>query len=155
MKEIKRGQIWYCDLSPVVGSEQGGLRPCLVIQNDIGNKYSPTTIIAIITSRNTKAKLPTQHWINKGQGGLVCDSMVECEQIRTIDKSRLKKFMGTIGEKDQEEINRKIKISLAVWGKNAVFQNFPNLAKNGKPQILPPAATDNPVSAPNFSALKR
>lgn len=114
MKEIKRGQIWYCDLSPVVGSEQGGLRPCLVIQNDIGNKYSPTTIIAIITSRNTKAKLPTQHWINKGQGGLVCDSMVECEQIRTIDKSRLKKFMGTIGEKDQEEINRKIKISLAV-----------------------------------------
>ena len=108
MKEIKRGQIWYCDLSPVVGSEQGGLRPCLVIQNDIGNKYSPTTIIAIITSRNTKAKLPTQHWINKGQGGLVCDSMVECEQIRTIDKSRLKKFMGTIGEKDQEEINNRL-----------------------------------------------
>ena len=65
MKEIKRGQIWYCDLSPVVGSEQGGLRPCLVIQNDIGNKYSPTTIIAIITSRNTKGKLTTQHWINK------------------------------------------------------------------------------------------
>ena len=155
MKEIKRGQIWYCDLSPVVGSEQGGLRPCLVIQNDIGNKYSPTTIIAIITSRNTKAKLPTQHWINKGQGGLVCDSMVECEQIRTIDKSRLKKFMGTIGEKDQEEINRKIKISLAVWGKNAVFQNFPNLVKNGKPQIFSPAATDNPVSALNFSTLKR
>ena len=114
MKEIKRGQIWYCDLSPVVGSEQGGLRPCLVIQNNIGNKYSPTTIIAIITSRNTKAKLPTQHWINKGQCGLVCDSMVECEQIRTIDKTRLKKFMGTIGEKDQEEINKKIKISLAV-----------------------------------------
>ena len=114
MKEIKRGQIWYADLSPVVGSEQGGYRPILIIQNDIGNKYSPTTIIALITSRYTKAKLPTHYWLDKGEGGLVCDSMVECEQIRTIDKTRLKEFMGTIGEKDQEEINKKIKISLAV-----------------------------------------
>ena len=153
MKEIKRGQIWYADLSPVVGSEQGGLRPCLVIQNDIGNKYSPTTIIAIITSRYTKAKLPTQHWINKGQGGLVCDSMVECEQIRTIDKTRLKEFMGTIGEKDQEEINKKIKISLAVWGKCG-FPKFSKFGKKWKTAFFSPAATDNPVSAPNFSTLK-
>ena len=114
MKDIKRGQIYYADLSPVIGSEQGGLRPVLIIQNDIGNRYSPTTIIAIITSRHTKAKLPTQYWLDKGKGGLACDSMVECEQIRTIDKKRLKQLMGTIGEQDQKEIDKKIRISLSV-----------------------------------------
>ena len=113
-RQVKRGGVYWVNLGKKTGSVQAGKRLGVIIQNDVGNKYSPTTIIAIITSRNTKAKLPTQHWINKGQGGLICDSMVECEQIRTIDKSRLKKFMGTIGEKDQEEINRKIKISLAV-----------------------------------------
>ena len=112
--EIKRGQIWYADLSPVVGSEQGGVRPCLIIQNDVGNKYSPTTIIAIITSRHTKAKLPTQHWLDKGVGGLKCDSMVECEQVRTIDKKRLKELMGTIGEQDQKEIDKKIMVSFGL-----------------------------------------
>ena len=132
MKEIKRGQIWYADLSPVVGSEQGGLRPCLVIQNNIGNKYSPTTIIAIITSRNTKAKLPTQHWINKGQGGLVCDSMVECEQIRTIDKTRLQDFIGEVDKNEMSWLNEKIKISLAVWGKKCGFPKFTKKGKNWK-----------------------
>ena len=114
MQEIKRGQVWYADLSPVVGSEQGGFRPVVIIQNNVGNRYAPTTIIAIITSRNTKAKLPTHYWLDKGQGGLKCDSMVELEQIRTIDKSRLKQFMGVLNEKDMEQINQKIKISLAV-----------------------------------------
>ena len=114
MKEIKRGQVWYADLSPVVGSEQGGFRPVLMLQNDIGNKYSPTVIVAIITSRNTKAKIPTHYWLDKGQGGLVCDSMVELEQIRTIDKKRLKEFMGTVDQKQMNEINKKIKISLGL-----------------------------------------
>ena len=114
MQEIKRGQGWYCDLSPVVGSEQGGFRPVLIIQNDVGNKYSPTVIGAIITSRNTKAKIPTHYWLDKGQGGLVCDSMVELEQIRTLDKKRLKQFMGTVDQKQMKEIDKKIKISLAL-----------------------------------------
>ena len=87
---IKRGEIYYVDLSPVVGSEQGGRRPCLIIQNDVGNKFSPCTIVAIITSRTTKAKLPTQHWLKDEWNtcGLRVESMVECEQLRTIDKSR-------------------------------------------------------------------
>ena len=114
MKEIKRGQIWYADLSPVVGSEQGGYRPILIIQNDVGNKYSPTTIGAIITSRNTKAKLPTHYWLDKGEGGLACDSMIELEQVRTIDKKRLKSIMGTIDQKHWKNIDKCLKISLAL-----------------------------------------
>lgn len=113
MKQIKRGQIYYCDFSPVVGSEQGGYRPCLIIQNDVGNRYSPTTIVAIITSRNTKAKLPTHHWFNK-RYGLKIDSMVELEQIRTIDKKRLKDFIGEVDENEMSWIDEKIKISFAI-----------------------------------------
>ncbi len=111
--EIKRGQIYYADLSPVQGSEQGGHRPVLIIQNDIGNKYSPTTIIAIITTRKTKANLPTHIWLNS-ECGLPKESMVECEQIRTIDKKRLKQFMGTVSKEIIEEIDKGLKISLGV-----------------------------------------
>ena len=111
--EIKRGQIYYADLSPVIGSEQGGVRPVLIIQNDIGNKYSPTVIIAIITSRQTKANLPTHHWIDT-YCGLKVKSMVECEQIRTIDKRRLEKYVGELDEIDMKFINKKIKISLGL-----------------------------------------
>lgn len=115
MKEIKRGQIWQAELDGI-GSEQKGIRPVLIIQNDIGNKYSPTTIIAIITSRNTKAKLPTHYWIGCERGtGLRVSSMVELEQIRTIDKSRLKKLLGTVGrDTDMPMIEQKIKISLGL-----------------------------------------
>ena len=112
-KQIKKGQIYWADLSPVIGSEQGGLRPVLIIQNDVGNKYSPTTIIAIITTRNTKAKLPTQYWLNTSCG-LPQKSMIECEQIRTIDKKRLKDYIGEISQYDQMIIDQKIRISLAV-----------------------------------------
>ena len=114
MTPIAKGQIWYADLSPVKGSEQGGMRPVLVIQNDVGNKYAPTTIIAVITSRHTKAKLPTHYWLREGEGGLTCDSMVECEQIRTIDKSRLKKLLGAVEPTSLAEINKKLMISLGV-----------------------------------------
>ena len=113
MKEIKRGQIYYADLSPVKGSEQGGFRPVLIIQNDIGNKYSPTVIAAVVTSRYTKANLPTHIWLNC-ECGLPKESMVECEQIRTLDKSRLKDFMGQASQEVMKEIDKGLKISLGV-----------------------------------------
>ncbi len=87
---IKRGDIYYADLSPVVGSEQGGVRPVLVVQNDIGNKYSPTVIAAAITSQINKAKLPTHIEISAQEYGLLKDSVILMEQIRTIDKKRLR-----------------------------------------------------------------
>lgn len=113
MKNIKRGQIYYADLSPVIGSEQGGVRPILIIQNDIGNKYSPTTIVACITTRTTKNKIPTHIWFDE-TCGLPKDSMVMLEQMRTIDKRRLQRYIGKISDTDLEEINKAIKISLGV-----------------------------------------
>lgn len=113
MKEIKRGQLWYADLSPVKGSEQGGIRPVLIVQNDKGNKHSPTTIVAIITSQTTKAKLPTHIWLCKSDG-LSVNSMVELEQLRTIDKSRLKEYLGEIQKGEQRLIDEALKISLAL-----------------------------------------
>ena len=95
---IKRGDMFYADLSPVVGSEQGGIRPVLIIQNDTGNKYSPTVIAAAITSQMGKAKLPTHIEIGSGDNGLKTDSVVLTEQIRTIDKSRLKERIGHIDD---------------------------------------------------------
>lgn len=112
MNEIKRGQIYYADLSPVQGSEQGGMRPVVIIQNDMGNKYSPTTIVAIVTSRHTKAKLPTHCWLEAQC--LPLNSMVELEQIRTIDKGRLKDYLGTVTATDMKRINKAVKISLGV-----------------------------------------
>ena len=113
MKEIKRGQIYYADLSPVVGSEQGGHRPVLIIQNDMGNRYAPTVIAAIITTRKTKANLPTHIWLN-AECGLPRESMVECEQVRTLDKRRLKEFMGQVSEEVMKEIDKGLKISFAL-----------------------------------------
>lgn len=113
---IQRGEIYYADLSPVVGSEQGGHRPVLIIQNDVGNRYAPTVIACVITSRKTKANLPTHHWIKDewNTSGLRCESMVECEQIKTLDKKRLKNLIGYLSEEEMKEINKKIKISLAL-----------------------------------------
>ena len=111
--EIKKGQVWYCDLSGVIGIEQGGRRPCLIIQNNKGNEKAPTTIIAPITSRHTKAKLPTHIWLSV-TCGLSVNSMVELEQIRTIDKARLLKYMGEIQKGELEMVNKAIRISLEV-----------------------------------------
>ncbi len=108
---IKRGDMFYADLSPVVGSEQGGIRPVLIIQNDTGNKYSPTVIAAAITSQTGKAKLPTHIEIGSGDNGLKSDSIVLTEQIRTIDKSRLKERIGHI---DDGKIINKINNALGV-----------------------------------------
>lgn len=93
---IKRGEIYYADLSPVVGSEQGGIRPVLIIQNDVGNRYSPTVIAAAITSQRDKTKLPTHISVEANDCGLAKDSIVLLEQIRTIDKQRLKEKMGCL-----------------------------------------------------------
>lgn len=116
MVDIKKGQIYYADLSPVIGSEQGGNRPVLIIQNDVGNRHSPTTIVAVITSRQTKSKLPTHYWIGDiwQTSGLKCASMVELEQIRTIDKKRLKKYLGYLNPQEMAAIDQKIRISLNV-----------------------------------------
>ena len=112
---IKRGDMFYADLSPVVGSEQGGVRPVLIIQNDTGNKYSPTVIAAAITSQIGKNKLPTHIEIESKEVGLKSDSVVLAEQIRTIDKSRLKEKIGHIvDEKIMGKINSAIGISFGL-----------------------------------------
>ena len=108
---IKRGDMFYADLSPVVGSEQGGVRPVLIIQNDTGNKYSPTVIAAAITSQTGKNKLPTHIEIESNDVGLKSDSVVLTEQIRTIDKSRLKEKIGHI---DDEELMGKINSAIGI-----------------------------------------
>ncbi len=111
---IKRGDMFYADLSPVVGSEQGGIRPVLVVQNDIGNKYSPTVIIAAITSQINKAKLPTHIEISAKEYGLAKDSVILLEQIRTIDKKRLKEKIGNLSEDLMKKVDESIQISFGI-----------------------------------------
>ena len=112
---IKRGDMFYADLSPVVGSEEGGIRPVLIIQNDTGNKYSPTVIAAAITSQTGKNKLPTHIEIGSNDNGLKSDSVVLTEQIRTIDKSRLKEKIGHITDREvMNQVNNAIGISFGL-----------------------------------------
>ncbi|MDR1002091.1 MAG: type II toxin-antitoxin system PemK/MazF family toxin [Oscillospiraceae bacterium] len=112
-KSILRGDLYYADLNPVVGSEQGGVRPVLVIQNDIGNKHSPTVIIAAITGKPMKALLPT-HCLLKAQNGLDRESIVLLEQIRTIDKRRLKERVGALEDVDMREVDRALAVSIGL-----------------------------------------
>ena len=111
---IKRGDIYYADLSPVIGSEQGGVRPVLIVQNDIGNKYSPTIIAAAITSQINKAKLPTHIEISALEYGLVKDSVILLEQIRTIDKKRLREKIGRLDDELMEKVNDALGISFGL-----------------------------------------
>ena len=111
---VKRGDVFYADLSPVIGSEQGGVRPVLVIQNDIGNKYSPTIIIAAITSQINKAKLPTHVEINAPEYGLPKDSVILLEQVRTIDKKRLREKIGRFNDEMMAKVDECLKISLGL-----------------------------------------
>ena len=110
---IKRGEIYYAELNPVIGSEQGGTRPVLIISNNTGNRYSPTVIIAAITSRQTKSKLPTHYDLN-GVSGLPADSIVLLEQIRTIDKKRLKERLARLDSLIMEAIATSLLISVGV-----------------------------------------
>ena len=113
---IKRGEIYYADLNPVVGSEQGGIRPIVVLQNDVGNKYSPTVIAAATTSRLTKAKLPTHIELTKENTPMPKDSVVLLEQIRTIDKSRIKEKIGELPPDVMQQINDALLVSLGFFG---------------------------------------
>ena len=109
---VKRGDIYYADLSPVVGSEQGGVRPVLIIQNDVGNRHSPTVICAAITSRMNKAKLPTHIELNAARYHMVKDSVILLEQLRTIDKTRLKDRICHLDSDIMEKVGRALQISL-------------------------------------------
>lgn len=111
---IKRGDLFYADLSPVIGSEQGGVRPVLIVQNDIGNKYSPTVIAAAITSQINKAKLPTHIEISAQEYGLAKDSVILLEQIRTIDRKRLREKIGHLDYQLMEKVNEALNISFGL-----------------------------------------
>ncbi len=111
---IKRGEIYYADLSPVVGSEQGGVRPVLIVQNDVGNKFSPTVIAAAITSQRDKNSLPTHIEVDARNCGLAKDSVVLLEQVRTIDKRRLKEKMGSLDINDMGKVNQALSVSFGL-----------------------------------------
>ena len=116
MKErsVRRGEIYIADLNPHIGSEQGGVRPVLVVQNDVGNKYSPTIIVAAITSKKNKADLPTHVAIDADGNGLSKNSIILMEQLRTIDKRRLKERIGTIDKTRLPEVNEALSVSLGI-----------------------------------------
>ena len=116
MIDFKRGELYYADLSPVIGSEQGGLRPVLIVQNDVGNKHSPTVIAAAITSRMTKSRLPTHIDVPGVAAGLAKDSVILLEQIRTIDKQRLKEKMGHLDDATMKIVNNAIQVSFGLGG---------------------------------------
>ena len=111
---VRRGEIYFAELNPVVGSEQGGTRPVLVVQNDIGNQYSPTTIVVAITSQISKGKLPTHVEIRAERSGLERDSVILTEQVRTIDKTRLKKRISMLDDADLQKVNQALEISLGL-----------------------------------------
>lgn len=111
---IKRGELYYADLSPVIGSEQGGIRPVLIVQNDVGNKFSPTIIAAAITSQMNKAKLPTHIEIDT-TCGLPKDSVILAEQLRTLDKTRLKEKIGVVDSRAMQKVNNALMISLGFF----------------------------------------
>lgn len=113
---VKRGDIYYADLSPVVGSEQGGIRPVLIVQNDVGNKFSPTVIAAAITSQRDKTNLPTHIRVDADGCGLSKDSIVLLEQVRTIDKQRLKEKMGSLDSGSMNRIDRALSVSFGLGG---------------------------------------
>ena len=114
LHEIHRGELYYADLRPVVGSEQGGIRPVLILQNNVGNRHSPTVIAAPVTSKMGKAGLPTHVSLNKHSSGLHCGSTILLEQLRTIDKSRLKGRIGMLSEPEMKRIDWALGISIGL-----------------------------------------
>lgn len=123
MLTIKRGDIYYADLSPVIGSEQGGIRPVLIIQNDVGNKYSPTVIAAAITSKLNKSRLPTHIEVDAREYGLAKDSIILLEQIRTLDKQRLKERMGHLNENKMIDVNKALFVSFGLEEEKQIIED--------------------------------
>ena len=111
---VKKGDLYFADFSPVIGSEQGGVRPVLVVQNNVGNKYSPTIIVAAVTSQKNKAQLPTHVSIDAAGNGLSKNSVVLLEQLRTIDKSRLRERIGTLNQELMPDVNEALGVSLGI-----------------------------------------
>ena len=146
MLTVKRGDIYYADLSPVVGSEQGGMRPVLIIQNDVGNRYSPTVIAAAITSRMGKTKLPTHIDVYAERAGLARDSIVLLEQVRTLDKRRLKEKMGHLDEALMADIDTAIAVSLGL---------LPHGARSSRELTPTETAGDVPPAAVASTAAPR
>ncbi len=118
MAKIKRGDVFYAELDPVIGSEQGGVRPVLIIQNDVGNQHSPTTIVAAITGQLSKAKLPTHVDLAGRENGLAKNSVVLVEQVRTIDKTRLKEYICTLDKQIMEQVDQALLISMGLRWSN-------------------------------------
>ena len=118
MAKGKRGDVFYAELDPVIGSEQGGVRPVLIIQNDVGNQHSPTTIVAAITGQLTKAKLPTHVDLAGRENGLAKNSVVLVEQVRTIDKTRLKEYICTLDKQIMEQVDQALLISMGLRWSN-------------------------------------
>lgn len=127
LPNYKRGEIYFADLSPVIGSEQGGVRPVLIVQNDVGNHFSPTVIIAAITAKMAKAKLPTHIGIKASKTGVGRDSVILLEQIRTIDKSRLKEKVGALDEYKMREVDRAIAVSVGLMTNPAQKEKKPKM----------------------------
>ena len=129
-RKIKRGDIYYANLNPVIGSEQGGTRPVLIISNDVGNKHSPTVIVAPITSRiHTKAKLPTHTLINDFEG-LDKNSIILLEQVRTIDKQRLKQYLGMIPDNIVARVDKALAISVDDQGRGGIYYSIKNICED-------------------------
>ena len=139
MNTVKRGDIYYADLSPVVGSEQGGLRPVLIIQNDVGNRYSPTVIAAAITSKMDKTKLPTHIDVYAEKVGLAKNSVILLEQVRTLDKRRLKEKMGHLDESVMYEIDNAIAVSLGLLPRGTRLPQPSEVAGAPSPAAAPAA----------------
>lgn len=149
---VRRGDIFYADLSPVVGSEQGGLRPVLIIQNDVGNRYSPTVIAAAITSRMGKTKLPTHIDVYADRVGLSKDSVILLEQIRTLDKRRLREKMGHLDEDVMAEVNNAIAVSFGLHEglrrEEDTTTQAPHDHTDSTPREAPPRVHHNPIADP-------
>ena len=145
---VRRGDIFYADLSPVVGSEQGGLRPVLIIQNDVGNRYSPTVIAAAITSRMGKTKLPTHIDVYADRVGLSKDSVILLEQIRTLDKRRLREKMGHLDEDVMAEVNNAIAVSFGLHEGLRRDEDTPHNHTDAPPIQAPPRIHHNPIADP-------
>ncbi len=151
---VRRGDIYYADLSPVVGSGQGGLRPVLIIQNDVGNRYSPTVIAAAITSRMSKTKLPTHIDVYAERAGLARDSIVLLEQLRTLDKRRLREKLGHLDDQMMAEIDTAIAVSLGLVPRSTVYAEREILHTQTREAASPPAAVaaveaQKPADAPH------